>query len=183
MSETDSINVFYGRDAKRDACQVVVKQYSGDAINELLREIKVHSELKSKTLTQMKKLENFVPKPGLPQLIDYKIRECQGEIIITNEGLDLDKWGERIAGRSERRKFVYCMLPPVIMSLKAIHDLGYCHGDLKPENICARQTKEGRFSFTLTGLGNCAKLAKLGDSSDDRVHRGNLIFSSLPYLV
>ena len=76
MSETDSINVFYGRDAKRDACQVVVKQYSGDAINELLREIKVYSELKGKTLTQMKRSDISVPWSGIPQLIDYKIREC-----------------------------------------------------------------------------------------------------------
>ena len=56
------------------------------------------------------------------------------------------------------------------------------HCDLKPENICARQTKEGIFNFTLTGLGNSAKLAKLGNASKGRVHRGNLIFSSLSHL-
>ena len=80
---------------------------------------------------------------GLPKLIDYKIKEALGEIIITNEGLDLDKWGERIQDKIQRRKFAYCMLRDTIKSLHVIHDLGYSHGDIKPENICARQTEAG----------------------------------------
>ena len=82
----------------------MAKQYRGDAINGLLREIKVFSELKNHKLvvdsTQKEKSNNIDDRIGLPKLIDYKIKEALGEIIITNEGLDLDKWGERIQDKS-----------------------------------------------------------------------------------
>ena len=82
----------------------MAKQYRGDAINGLLREIKVFSELKNHKLvvdsTQKEKSNNIDDQIGLPKLIDYKIKEALGEIIITNEGLDLDKWGERIQDKS-----------------------------------------------------------------------------------
>ena len=100
VAESDQVQVFYGRDVQLNHCQVVAKQYRGDAINGLLREIKVFSELKNHKLvfdsTQKEKSNNTNDRIGLPKLIDYKIKEALGEIIITNEGLDLDKWGERI---------------------------------------------------------------------------------------
>ena len=100
VAESDQVQVFYGRDVQLNSCQVVAKQYRGDAVNGLLREIKVFSELKNHKLlqdsTQREKTNNMNDRIGLPKLIDYKIKEALGEIIITNEGLDLDKWGERI---------------------------------------------------------------------------------------
>ena len=143
VAETDQICIFYGRDVKHSSCQqVVAKQYLGDSINELLREIKVYTELKNQKVaqdpTQKDNFNNNTKHVGLPKLIDYKIKEALGEIIVTNEGLDLDKWGERIPEKNLRRKFMFCMLRDLIQSLQIIHTLGYCHGDLKPENICAR---------------------------------------------
>ena len=71
----------------------------------------------------------------------------------------------------------------MVKSLHVIHDLGYSHGDIKPENICARQTEAGQFNFTLIGFGNSLKLVKLGQArQDNKVYRGNLIFASLPCL-
>ena len=75
------------------------------------------------------------------------------------------------------------MLRDIIKSLHVIHDLGYSHGDIKPENICARQTEAGQFNFTLIGFGNSLKLVKLGQAKqDNKVYKGNLIFASLPCL-
>ena len=53
VAETDQICVFYGRDVNHSSCQqVVAKQYLGDSINELLREIKVYTELKNQKVAQ-----------------------------------------------------------------------------------------------------------------------------------
>jgi tRNA A-37 threonylcarbamoyl transferase component Bud32 len=48
----------------------------------------------------------------------------------------------------------------MIIALKTLHGLGYSHGDLKPANICARKTKEGKMKFTLIDFGLCQKLPK-----------------------
>ena len=55
------------------------------------------------------------------------------------------------------------MLKQLILGLEKIHNLGYSHGDLKPENICARKTHDGQIKFTLIDLGMSARLYELGD--------------------
>lgn len=61
-----------------------------------------------------------------------------------------------------RVQYAADMLRQMIMALKVLHGLGYSHGDLKPENICARETKEGKLKFTLIDFGLCQKLPPLG---------------------
>jgi serine/threonine protein kinase len=71
------------------------------------------------------------------------------------------------------------MLRQGIAALKIIHGLGYSHGDLKPENVCARETKEGKIKFTLIDFGICQKLPMPGDPiKDNKYFRGNFMFCS-----
>ena len=64
-----------------------------------------------------------------------------------------------------------------------IHNLGYTHGDLKMQNICARKSHDGSFKFTLIDLGMSAKSAKLGESYANKAARGNLLFASIDSIM
>ena len=57
------------------------------------------------------------------------------------------------------------MLSQLLLGLKKLHDLGYSHGDLKPQNICARKSHDGSIKFTLIDLGMSAKLSLIGETS------------------
>ena len=71
------------------------------------------------------------------------------------------------------------MLRQIIMALKTLHTLHYSHGDLKPENICARKTQEGNYKFTLIDFGLCQKLPLVGETyTKNRYFRGNFMFCS-----
>lgn len=71
------------------------------------------------------------------------------------------------------------MLRDVIMALKVLHGFGYAHGDLKPENICARETKEGKIKFTLIDFCLCHKLPPPDQPLKmNKYFRGNLMFAS-----
>ena len=48
--------------------------------------------------------------------------------------------------------------PAANYGTKMLHELGYSHGDLKPENICARKRQSGEIVFTLIDFGLCQKL-------------------------
>ena len=73
--------------------------------------------------------------------------------------------------------FALAMIKDITASLRSLHNLGYSHGDLKPENICAKQLKDHTFRFTLMGLQNIQKLVKLG-AENTGVGRGSMIFAS-----
>ena len=57
------------------------------------------------------------------------------------------------------------MIREVTQSLRILHNLGYSHGDLKPENICAKQLKDSEFQFTVMNMLMSKKLVKLGAKS------------------
>jgi len=63
-----------------------------------------------------------------------------GEILMTNGGCCLEFWMEKINSRRTRLNFAAEMLRQIIPALQRLHTLGYSHGDLKLENICARTT-------------------------------------------
>ena len=115
---------------------------------------------------------------GLPQLLGYKIKEGHGEILMTHGGPNLEKWSEKLINGKQKLNFAFVMIRQMIASLRKIHSLGYAHGDLKPTNICARQSHDGSFKFTLIDLGMTAKLAQLGGSYQNKTFRGNLMFAS-----
>lgn len=60
-----------------------------------------------------------------------------------------------------------------------LHSLGYTHGDLKTENICLRETKDGRLKFTLIDFGICQELPVAGRvAKKSKFFRGNYMFCS-----
>jgi serine/threonine protein kinase len=50
------------------------------------------------------------------------------------------------------------MLRQVLPGLAHLHMIGYSHGDLKLENICARTSINNNFKFTLIDFGMSQKL-------------------------
>ena len=83
---------------------------------------------------------------------------------MTNGGTTIDKWAIKFKNRLEKFQFVKTMLCQLIPGLKRIHSFGYSHGDLKPDNICARKSRDGSIKFTLIDLGMSTKLVKLGEN-------------------
>lgn len=74
----------------------------------------------------------------MPQLLGYKIKNGMGEILMTHGGTTIDKWDVKLRSKDIKLNFIVTMLRQMITGLKNIHSLGYSHGDLKLENICAR---------------------------------------------
>jgi serine/threonine protein kinase len=67
----------------------------------------------------------------------------------------------------------------MIIALKTLHGFGYSHGDMKPENVCVRESNEGGLKFTLIDFGLCQKLHKPGSyHKRNAKFRGNLMFCS-----
>jgi len=96
---------------------------------------------------------------GLPQLLGYKLNKTYGEIMMTHGGSSLNEWTYlKTKTKEERLAFASEMVRQITVALKTLHELGYSHGDLKPENICARKTSEGKMKFTLIDFGLCQKL-------------------------
>ena len=75
-------------------------------------------------------------------------------------------------------KFMIAMIIQLIQGLKQLHGFGYSHGDLKLENICARPGKDGIFKFTLIDLGVASKLPRIGENTQHKNFRGNLLTAS-----
>jgi serine/threonine protein kinase len=74
---------------------------------------------------------------------------------MTNGGDCLETWMEKLKLKSNRVGFMIEMLKQILPGLAKLHSLGYSHGDLKPENICARTSHEENFKFTLIDFGMC----------------------------
>jgi len=70
------------------------------------------------------------------------------------------------------------MLRQGITALKTFHSLGYVHGDLKPENVCARETKDGKLKFTLIDFGISQKTVMPDEIIKNKYFRGNFMFCS-----
>jgi len=71
------------------------------------------------------------------------------------------------------------MLRQTLIALKTLHGLGYSHGDLKPENICVRESSDKGLKFSLIDFGLCTKLPVFGaEKKQNKYFRGNLMFCS-----
>ena len=60
------------------------------------------------------------------------------EILMTNDGSNLDKWFLKIQNEKQRIDFALNMLSQTLLGLREMHEIGYSHGDLKLDNICCR---------------------------------------------
>ena len=72
------------------------------------------------------------------------------------------------------------MLRQVLPGLAHLHMIGYSHGDLKLENICARTSINNNFKFTLIDFGMSQKLPQSDKPNKKNTYfRGNFMFSSI----
>ena len=102
---------------------------------------------------------------------------------MTYGGAPLDNWEVKLCSFNSKQKFIVSMLRQIILCLQKLHRLGYSHGDLKPQNICARKSHDGSVKFTLIDLGMSAKLTSLGSKDIKQVFRGNMMFASADHII
>lgn len=174
--------VFFGRE-KSLKIRVVLKQYKGQNKKSILSEIKIFTLLenlkKEMSGSEIVSVINKGNLVGLPHMLGYKVSKSYSEIMMTHGGNCLEKWTPRLPNRIKRVNFAADMLRQIIMALKTLHSLGYSHGDLKPENVCVRESSEGRLKFTLIDFGLCQKLHKVGEiHKKNKYFRGNFMFCS-----
>ena len=143
--------VFFGRETNL-GIKVVVKQYSGQFLDELIRELRLFTYIENfRFKTHLNKRKSQAPDlaqifvrgsqhDGLPKILGYRIKEDQGEILMTSGGTSIENWMAKIKNKQQRYQFVTSMLRQLIPGLNLIHSFGYAHGDLKFENICARKS-------------------------------------------
>jgi len=111
-------------------------------------------------------------------MLGYKYSNDIGEILMTHGGNDLRMWLKSNTNKQDRVHLAADFLRQSIMTIKTLHSFGFSHGDLKPENICVRRTRNGHLKFTLIDFGLCRKLVEPDDTSKDSDFRGNLMFAS-----
>jgi len=71
------------------------------------------------------------------------------------------------------------MLLQMIPALQTLHGVGYAHGDIKLDNICAQVRSDNELSFTLIDFGLCRKLPVPGNYNEfDSYFSGNKLFAS-----
>jgi len=152
--------VFFGRDATL-LIRVVLKQYIGTKKKSIMSEIKIFTLLENVRQEQTgSDLANVINQSsislqGLPLMLGYKVSKHYSEIMMTHGGNCLEQWMVHIKQVEQRIDFAADMLRQILPALKILHGLNYSHGDLKPENVCARETKEGKLKFTLIDFGLC----------------------------
>lgn len=71
-------------------------------------------------------------------MLGYKVSKEYCEIMMTHCGSNVSHWIGHIDCIQNRIDFAADMLRQVIVALKTVHNLGYSHADIKPENVCAR---------------------------------------------
>ena len=174
--------VFFGRE-KSLKIRVVLKQYKGGNKKSILREIKIFTLLenykKSQTGNDLVSVINNGNLVGFPHLLGYKVCKNYSEIMMTHGGNCVEMWTQRIKDVRSRINFAADMLRQSIMALKVLHKNGYSHGDLKPENVCVRESSEGGLKFSLIDFGLCQKLPIPGlPHKKNRYFRGNLMYCS-----
>ena len=97
--ETKHVCLFYGKDKLTDK-NVVVRQFTGENVKQLIKEIKIYELISNQKVGEEKlvKCDKRV-HIGLPQLVEYHVEGDCGEIIILYEGPSLDKWLDRIESK------------------------------------------------------------------------------------
>ena len=112
-------------------------------------------------------------------MLAFKVSTDYSEILMTHGGNNILTWMRRIKSWDARIKLAANMLRQGIHAIKVLHNLGYAHGDLKPENICARRTKNGKFKFSIIDFGICQKLPDINVvQKKNDWFRGNYMFCS-----
>lgn len=140
--------MFFGRE-KTLGIRVVLKQYVGLQRKAIMSEIKIFTLLESlRKNAAGSELVNALNKnkmlTGLPLMLGYRIGKEQSEIMMTHGGCTISQWVASMETRHSKADFAAEFLRQGIKALKTIHGVGYSHGDIKPDNICVKETKDGQ---------------------------------------
>ena len=122
--ESSQASVHFGRE-KYLGIKVVVKQYKEEAVSGLLREVNIYSKIEalrneklkqnsSRKETNQIKISDVAKQctmhDGFPRLLAFKVTEDFGEILMVNEGKNLNYWAEKLQGIQQRTIFGLAML-------------------------------------------------------------------------
>ena len=134
--------------------QVILKQYKLSKDKKAFKkEVKILKKIKS---LDIKQNGNF------PLILSAKLSNNIGEILVSKTGMDMFTYlgipksleSQSTHKRlSEQQLSVFAM--QIISQLEIIHRLGYCHGDIKFQNICYNQVNN---TYSLVDFGNATKL-------------------------
>lgn len=112
--------------------------------------------LSQKSKTEVEVLRNLSGKPYIVQLIDSKIADKNHITIIEYGQLgDLEKFSMDHPDKFLDKEFTMQFFFKVLKGIKEIHDAGYVHTDLKPQNIVVDQNLDPIIiDFDLTVIQN-----------------------------
>jgi len=136
-----------GREASTNT-KVVVKQYKTSQLRGIFRELKIFTFIeraRNGDGVKEPKLAEIIERTnqrndGLPDLLAYRVSDGHGELMMTDAGKPISFFKQRIRSAEGKIDFMKAMIAQVAIALKKIHEFGYSHSDLKPENICCRVT-------------------------------------------
>jgi serine/threonine-protein kinase len=155
--------VYEGRHAKlgrRGAIKLLKLEYcqSDDVVERFYQEARAVNEIHH---------ENIV------DIYDFG-RDADGRVFFVMEFLE----GESLAGRLKRGPMPFGEAMPVleqiIRALKAAHDKGFVHRDLKPDNIWLKRRDDGATDVRLLDFG-IAKLVGLDGAKEKLTRTGTII--------
>ena len=135
-----------GREVTTNA-KVVVKQYKTSQLKGIYRELKIFTFIENARNGDNNRKHSLAEiiersqgrNDSLPDLLAYRVSAKHGEVMMMDAGKPVSFFKSRIKS-AEKMDFMKAMIAQVAMALKKIHEFGYSHSDLKPENICCRIT-------------------------------------------
>ena len=133
---------------------VILKQYKLSKEKQAFeKEVKVLKKIKS---LDIKNNGNF------PLILSAKLSNNIGEIIVNNTGHDMFTYlgiPKSLETQSSHtrlnEKELSTFAMQIISQLEILHRLGYCHGDVKFQNICFNQAKN---VYSLIEFGSVSNL-------------------------
>jgi serine/threonine protein kinase len=158
--------------------RVAVKQFFSEAIDEQYRDL-----AKRMFREEADMLRKFgAPNSQIPAWLRY-IDECDSEPVIIQEFIEGETYERRVRedcvfGELAALEFLEAMLPPIA----ALHEAGYCHRDISPENIIrsSQHHKPVLIDFGSSAQYRCRaerrdrlRVAKQGYTAPEQQERGD----------
>jgi serine/threonine protein kinase len=119
--------------------------------------------------------------PGLPELIGfaYGLKHQRAELMISHCGRDLNKeWlpymeNQNLASQTEFKIKIMNMALQILDALVLLHKVGFCHWDLKLDNICFSDGRYYLIDFAFSQRINPEHKRKITE------FKGNSMFASI----
>ena len=157
--------------------KVAIKQFFGEAIDEQYRDL-----AKRMFREEADTLRKFgAPNSQIPAWLRY-VDECDSEPVIIQEFIEGETYEQRVRedcvlGEAAAIEFLREILPPIA----ALHEAGFCHRDISPENIIrsSQHHKPVLIDFGSSAQYRCRaevrdrlRVAKQGYTAPEQQERG-----------